>query len=74
MWSKPLNGVSWEITTQKKLKKKFDGITTQVVALIMNKCRGRIVQGDYIMRNIFHKEGDWNRERFLGIIGEGLVN
>ena len=40
----------------------------------MNKCRGRIVQGDYIMRNIFHKEGDWNRERFLGIIGEGLVN
>ena len=24
---------------------------------MMNKCRGRIVQGDYIMRNIFHKEG-----------------
>ena len=56
MWSRPLNSVSQEITTQKKLKKKFDGITTQVVALIMNKCRGRIVQGDYIMRNIFHKE------------------
>ena len=34
---------------------------------MMNKCRGKIVQGDYIMGNIFHKkggdqsehEGDW---------------
>ena len=75
MWSKPLNSVSWEITTQKKLKKKFDGTTTQVVVWMMNKCRGRMVQGDYIMRNIFHKGGgDRNRERFLGIIGEGLRN
>ena len=24
---------------------------------MMNKCKGRMVQGDYIMRNIFHKEG-----------------
>ena len=24
---------------------------------MMNKCRGRMVQGDYIMGNIFHKEG-----------------
>ena len=24
---------------------------------MMNKCRGRIVQGDYIMGNIFHKKG-----------------
>ena len=24
---------------------------------MMNKWRGRMVQGDYIMRNIFHKEG-----------------
>ena len=55
MWSRPLNSVSWEITTQKKLKKKFDGTNTQVVAWMMNKCRGRIVQGDYIMGNIFHK-------------------
>ena len=24
---------------------------------MMNKCRGKMVQGDYIMGNIFHKEG-----------------
>ena len=24
---------------------------------MINKCRGRIVQGDYIMRNIFNKKG-----------------
>ena len=24
---------------------------------MMNKCRGRMVQGDYIVGNIFHKEG-----------------
>ena len=24
---------------------------------MMNKCRGMMVQGDYIMGNIFHKEG-----------------
>ena len=24
---------------------------------MMNKCRGRIVQEDYIMENIFHKKG-----------------
>ena len=24
---------------------------------MMNKYRGRMVQGDYIMENIFHKEG-----------------
>ena len=56
IWSRPLNSVSWEITTQKKLKKKFDGTNTQVVAWMINKCRGRMVQGDYIMGNIFHKK------------------
>ena len=32
---------------------------------MMNKCRGRMVQEDYIMENIFHKEGieKWRRER-----------
>ena len=24
---------------------------------MMKKCRGMMVQGDYIMRNIFHNEG-----------------
>ena len=57
MWSRPLNSVSWEITTQKKLKKKFDGTNTQMVAWMMNKCRGRMVQRDYIMGNIFHRKG-----------------
>ena len=56
-WSRPLNSVSWENTTEKKLKKKFDGTNTQVMAWMMNKCWGRIVQRDYIMGNIFHKKG-----------------
>ena len=65
MWSRPLNRVSWEIIIQKKLKKKSNGTNTQVVAQMMNKCRGRMVQGDYIIGNIFHKEGieKWKRER-----------
>ena len=57
MWSRPLNSVSWEITTQKKLKKKFDGTNTQMVDWMMNKCRGRMIQGDYIIGNIFHRKG-----------------
>ena len=57
MWSKPLNSVSWEIIIQEKLKKKADRTTTQVLAQMINKCRGRIVQGGYIMGNIFHKKG-----------------
>ena len=57
MWSRPLNNIFWKITTQKKLKKKFDGTNTQVVAWMTNKCRGRMVQRDYIIGNIFHKKG-----------------
>ena len=53
MWSRPLNSVFWEITTQKK----FDRTNTQVMAWMMNKCREKIIQEDYIMRNIFHKIG-----------------
>ena len=30
---------------------------------MMNRCRGRMVQGDYIMRNIFHKKGRRKIER-----------
>ena len=60
-WSRPLNNVSWEIITQKKLKKKFDGTNTQVVAQMVNKCRERMIQGDYIMGNIFHKK--WIRKQ-----------
>ena len=32
---------------------------------MINKCKGRMVQEDYIMENIFHKEGieKWRRER-----------
>ena len=56
MWSRPLNSVSYEIITHKKLKKKFNGTNTQVVAQMVNKCRGRMVQEDYIMGNIFHKK------------------
>ena len=75
MWSRPLNSVSWEITTQKKLKKKFDETNTQVMAQMMNKCKGRIVQWDYIMENIFHKEGESNKNREeIDVIEEGLSN
>ena len=74
MWSRPLNSISWEITTKKKLKKKFDGTNTQVMAWMMNKCRGRIVQGDHIMGNIFHKRGGGNKNREgIGVIEEGLT-
>ena len=73
MWSRSLNSISSEITTQKKLKKKFNGTTTQVVVWMMNKCRGRMVEGYYVMRNIFHKEigrerdfwYDWRRIKKL---------
>ena len=68
MWSRPLNSVFLVITTHKKLKKKFDGTTTQMVAWIMNKCKGRMVEGDYIRGNIFHKGGDRNKERFLVLL------
>ena len=56
-WSRPLNSVSCEIITQKKLKKKFDGTNIQVVAQMVNKCGERMIQGNYIMGNIFHKKG-----------------
>ena len=69
IWSRSLNNVSWEITTQKKLKKKFDGTNTQVMAWMMNKCRRRIVQGDYIMGKIFHKiGGEKENEGEIGVI------
>ena len=68
MWSRPLNSVFLVITTHKKLKKKFDGTTTQMVAWIMNKCKRRMVEGDYIRGNIFHKGGDRNKERFLVLL------
>ena len=35
---------------------------------MMNKCRGRIVQGDYIMGNIIHeKEGERGRKNTVAI-------
>ena len=35
---------------------------------MMNKCRGRIVQGDYIMGNIFHeKEEERGRKNTVAI-------
>ena len=69
MWSRPLNNVSQENTTQKKLKKKFDGTNIQVIAQMMNKCREKIVQGDYLMGNIFHKKekGEIRTERRLAL-------
>ena len=30
---------------------------------MMNKYRGKIVQGDYIMRNIFHEKGGAVKEK-----------
>ena len=41
---------------------------------MMNKCRGRMIQGNYIMGNIFHKKEIGTERDFFGIIGEGLKN
>ena len=35
---------------------------------MMNKCRGRMVQGDYIMGNIFHKKGRRTERDFLVLL------
>ena len=41
---------------------------------MMNKYRGRMVQGDYIMGNIFHKEGsEKNGKRGMVAIRVALV-
>ena len=39
----------------------------------MNKCRGRKVQGDYIMGNIFHKEGIEKLRKDTVVIKVALV-
>ena len=42
-----------------------------------NKCRGKMVQGDYIMGNIFHNERGRRQSKQRGIFGiseEGLRN
>ena len=40
---------------------------------MMNKCRGKIVQGDYIMGNIFHRKGgEKNLEKRTGTINLAL--
>ena len=35
---------------------------------MMNKCRERMVQRDYIMRNIFHKKGRRTERDFLVLL------
>ena len=44
MWRKPLNSAALATTTHIKLKRVFDGTSTQVVAQMINKCRIKIVQ------------------------------
>ena len=40
---------------------------------MMNKCRGRMVQGDYIVGNIFHKEGIKKLRKGTVVIRVALV-
>ena len=35
---------------------------------MVNKCRGRMVQRDYIMGNIFHKKGIETERDFWGLL------
>ena len=40
---------------------------------MINKCRGRMIQGDYIMGNIFHKRGIEKQRRNTVAITIALV-
>ena len=44
MWIRSLNSIVLVTTTHKKPKRESDGISTQVVAQMINKCRIKIVQ------------------------------
>jgi len=44
MWKRPLNNAPLTTTIHRKSKRVSDGINTQVVAQMINKCRIKIVQ------------------------------
>ena len=44
MWRRPLNSAALATTTHRKLEGVFDGINTQVVTQMTNKCKIKIVQ------------------------------
>ena len=49
MWRRPLNNVALVALTHKEPKGVSDGISTKVVAWMINKCRTKMFKGDYIM-------------------------
>ena len=44
MWRKPLNSIALATTTHRRLERVSDGISTQVMAQMTNRCRIKIVQ------------------------------
>ena len=44
MWRKPLNSIALATTTHRRLERVSDGISTQVMAQMTNRCRINIVQ------------------------------
>ena len=53
MWKRPLNITVLTTATHIKLEKVSDGISTQVIAQMINKCRIKMVQEElYNMRDL----------------------
>ena len=58
MWKKPLNSVVLATTTHRKLKKVFDGTSTQVITQMINKCRIKMIHEElYNMRDLPQTRG-----------------
>ena len=53
MWRRPLNSTVLATATHRKLKNVSDGISTQVIAQMINKCRIKMVQEElYNVRDL----------------------
>ena len=65
MWRRPLNSTVLATSTYKGLERVFDGISTQVVIQMINKCRAKIIQKKlYNVRNPPQREGEKSREKY----------
>ena len=53
VWRKPLNSIALATTTHRRLERVSDGISTQVMAQMTNRCRIKIVQEElYNVRDL----------------------
>ena len=67
MWRKPLNSIALATTTHRRLERVSDGISTQVMAQMTNRCRIKIVQEE--LYNV--RDPSWIRDQ--KIIEESTV-